>query len=199
MADTYNIVRPLTARHIIGTSLYGMSPDSYTVPLPHGYVQMFEKTSRDIGLDGPFAEMLARLKPLLAEYPRQRFYGVVSGIEPDGNDETDNDNVKNGENKNETSNNTGSDVDGKRADTDSETQIVYQGTWYWVSLVPYRIFEAFCMQHIHDWWYRYNLTRNTLEFVMFDNNGNAKEIITMQTLPDGAAQNIDAWNADDSG
>ena len=197
MADTYSIVRPLTTRHVIGTALAVMQSESDAVPIPHGYINMFEKTILNIGFDGPFIEIITRLKPLFAEYPKQRFYGDVAGIDPDGNDEDDNATDDSTEDKNNTSDNENVDTH-ETNPINAETKIVYRGTWYWVSLVPYRIFETFCLQHIHDWWYRYNLTRNTLEFVTFDNNVNAKEIITMQTLPDGDAENIDAWNVNDT-
>ena len=185
MVDSYSMASPLVARHIVGSILSHMDTSKDTVPVPHGFIALFEKLMRKLDFDGPFPEMVMRLKPLLADYERERFYGNITGIEPDGRDVAADNNNNNNNNNNSDDNIT----DG----TNSSNNIRGEGQWFWVSLVPYRIFETFCAQHVHGWWYRYNLTRGVLEFVSFHPNGKDKDVITMQEIPQKVIGNIPAW------
>ncbi len=141
MADAHSELRPLTARFFLRNLRGIMDPDKDVVPVPLGMIKMMDQLVEKSEIDGPFAEMRNRLKPLLARYPHDRFYGNFLGTEPDGEEA------------------------GK--------------PWTWVSMVPYRIFETFCNQHVHDWWYRLNLTRRTLELVAFNPNNSEKHVLPL--------------------
>lgn len=69
--------------------------------------------------------------------------------------------------------------------------------WLWVSMVPYRLFETFCCQHVHGWWFRYNLTRNMLEFVAFNAGNSEKEVIPICEMPEESAKSIPEWKRPD--
>ena len=174
MADSYSVVRPLLAKHMVHSALKHMDTDKDVVPVPLGFIQLYEGMIKKLGFDGPFTELTTRLKPLLDDYPRERFHGHIDYVEPDS----------------KTKNVDDSNVNDSDAKTDDDSS---DGEWFWVSLVPYRIFDAFCNQHIHDWWFRYNLTRGLLEFVSFKPDGNYKEVIPMWDIPPEAIKNIPAW------
>ena len=65
--------------------------------------------------------------------------------------------------------------------------------YLWVAMVPYRIFETFCNQHIHGWWHRYNLTRGVLEFVSFSENNIELELVQMFDVDKSIIENTPAW------
>lgn len=194
MTDKFSMVRPLVTRHLVGSALRYMDTDNDTVPMPHGYIQMFNVMIKKCGFEGPFPEIITRIRPLIDDYPQKRFHGNIDGIEPDGttadidadaeNDSGDNADANANTNTN-LDTNTDADVAAKIDNDDKR--------WFWVSMVPYRIFEVFCAQHIHDWWYRYNLTRSTVELVSFQPNGNEKEIITMYGVPPETIARIPQW------
>ena len=192
MADSYSAVSPLMVRHLIGSAIHYSDPNNDTVSVPHGYTEFFNKIIKKAGFDGPFPEIISRLKPLLEKYPKKRFHGVIPEIEPDGNDDIANntDNTVNGEDPNSVPKD--DSVSNSAIDGDSGSDDTVK-TWYWVSAVPYRIFETFCAQHIHDWWYRYNLTRSVLEFVSFQPNGDVGALVPVRAISPENLTNIEAW------